>query len=37
VVAKSAALWNQFPTICGAHRQNGTDPLAEGGDHPVHR
>ena len=29
VVAKSAADWNQFPTISASHRQQGTHPLAE--------
>src|SRR5436305_2896649 len=29
VVAKSAAAWNQCPTISASHRQRGTHPLAE--------
>jgi hypothetical protein len=29
VVAKSAAAWNQCPTISASHRQGGTHPLAE--------
>jgi hypothetical protein len=29
VVAKSAAEWNQCPTISASHRQQGTHPLAD--------